>query len=121
MLEGYPVDTEGQKRPGAALWHGTVRLFEGAGFAVAARHCETRRRRPVARWSGAPSTDALSSAAPVAGLVGGGAVDSPGTRVDGSSTGAGRVPLVICCTSWSTASSPSPEPGDRMIVNEGWV
>ena len=37
-LEGYPVDTEGQKRPGAALWHGTVRLFEGAGFAVAARH-----------------------------------------------------------------------------------
>jgi GNAT superfamily N-acetyltransferase len=38
VLEGYPVDTEGQKRPGAALWHGTVRLFEGAGFAVAARH-----------------------------------------------------------------------------------
>lgn len=40
-LEGYPVDTEGQKRPGAALWHGTVRLFEGAGFVVAARHRES--------------------------------------------------------------------------------
>lgn len=37
-LEGYPVDTEGQKRPGAALWHGTVRLFESAGFSVVARH-----------------------------------------------------------------------------------
>ncbi len=37
-LEGYPVDTEGQKRPGAALWHGTVRLFEAAGFSVVARH-----------------------------------------------------------------------------------
>lgn len=37
-LEGYPVDTEGQKRPGAALWHGTVGLFEDAGFEVVARH-----------------------------------------------------------------------------------
>ncbi|HEY5980109.1 MAG TPA: GNAT family N-acetyltransferase [Microlunatus sp.] len=41
VLEGYPVDTEGQKRPGAALWHGTVRLFEGAGFTVTARHRES--------------------------------------------------------------------------------
>ncbi len=40
VLEGYPVETEGQKRPGAALWHGTVRLFEAAGFEVVARHCE---------------------------------------------------------------------------------
>lgn len=38
VLEGYPVDTEGQKRPGSALWHGTVGLFEGAGFTVVARH-----------------------------------------------------------------------------------
>lgn len=37
-LEGYPVDTEGQKRPGAVLWHGTIRLFEAAGFEVVARH-----------------------------------------------------------------------------------
>lgn len=40
-LEGYPVDTEGQKRPGAALWHGTVRLFEAASFEVVARHRDT--------------------------------------------------------------------------------
>lgn len=38
MLEGYPVETDGQKRPGAVLWHGTVRLFEAAGFEVVARH-----------------------------------------------------------------------------------
>lgn len=40
VLEGYPVDTEGQKRPGAALWQGTVGLFERAGFEVVARHRE---------------------------------------------------------------------------------
>lgn len=40
VLEGYPVDTEGEKRPGAALWHGTVGLFERAGFDVVARHRE---------------------------------------------------------------------------------
>jgi GNAT superfamily N-acetyltransferase len=50
-LEGYPVDTEGQKRPGAALWHGTVRLFEAAGFEVVARHRElpTSAGRAVVR------------------------------------------------------------------------
>jgi GNAT superfamily N-acetyltransferase len=31
-LEGYPVDTEGVRRPGSALWYGTLRLFEAAGF-----------------------------------------------------------------------------------------
>ena len=40
VLEGYPVDTDGQKRPGAALWHGTVGLFERAGFEVVARYRE---------------------------------------------------------------------------------
>ncbi|HEU5484052.1 MAG TPA: GNAT family N-acetyltransferase [Microlunatus sp.] len=40
VLEGYPVETDGQKRPGAALWHGTSRLFESAGFEVVARHRE---------------------------------------------------------------------------------
>ena len=40
VLEGYPVETDGQKRPGAALWHGTVGLFEAAGFEVVARHRE---------------------------------------------------------------------------------
>lgn len=39
-LEGYPVETDGQKRPGAALWHGTVGLFDAAGFEVVARHRE---------------------------------------------------------------------------------
>lgn len=41
VLEGYPVDTEGQKRAGASLWHGTVGLFEAAGFEVVARHRES--------------------------------------------------------------------------------
>jgi GNAT superfamily N-acetyltransferase len=41
VLEGYPVDTEGQKRPGSSLWHGTVRLFESAGFGVVVRHRES--------------------------------------------------------------------------------
>jgi GNAT superfamily N-acetyltransferase len=41
VLEGYPVDTEGQKRPGAALWRGTVGLFEAADFEVVARHRES--------------------------------------------------------------------------------
>lgn len=40
VLEGYPVDTDGQKRPGAALWHGTVGLFEQAGFEPVTRHRE---------------------------------------------------------------------------------
>lgn len=40
VLEGYPVDTEGQKRAGAALWHGTLTMFEAAGFEVVARHRE---------------------------------------------------------------------------------
>lgn len=40
VLEGYPVDTGGQKRPGAALWHGTVGMFERAGFDVVGRHRE---------------------------------------------------------------------------------
>jgi GNAT superfamily N-acetyltransferase len=53
VLEGYPVDTEGQKRPGSALWHGTVRLFEGAGFTVVARHRDspTATGRAVVRRS----------------------------------------------------------------------
>jgi GNAT superfamily N-acetyltransferase len=41
VIEGYPVDTEGQKRAGASLWHGTVGLFERAGFEVVARHRES--------------------------------------------------------------------------------
>jgi GNAT superfamily N-acetyltransferase len=64
VLEGYPVDTEGQRRPGAALWHGTVGLFEAAGFEVVSRHRESptaigravvRRTLRVGRHSGCPS------------------------------------------------------------------
>ena len=40
MLEGYPVDTSGGRRPGSDLWRGTLSLFEGAGFEVVA----TRRQ-----------------------------------------------------------------------------
>ena len=39
LLEGYPVDHGGDRRPSADLWRGPRRLFEAAGFAVVAtRH-----------------------------------------------------------------------------------
>jgi GNAT superfamily N-acetyltransferase len=44
LLEGYPVDHGVERRPGAALWRGPRRLFEGAGFAVA----DTRQANAVA-------------------------------------------------------------------------
>jgi GNAT superfamily N-acetyltransferase len=38
VIEGYPVDVvDRQKMSSADLYHGTVTLFEGAGFTVAAR------------------------------------------------------------------------------------
>ncbi|MCU1505721.1 MAG: hypothetical protein QOG18_959 [Microbacteriaceae bacterium] len=38
VIEGYPVDTAERQKVGAAdLYHGTVTLFESAGFDVAAR------------------------------------------------------------------------------------
>jgi ribosomal protein S18 acetylase RimI-like enzyme len=38
MIEGYPVDVAATSKTSAAeLYHGTVSLFEGAGFTVAAR------------------------------------------------------------------------------------
>jgi GNAT superfamily N-acetyltransferase len=36
-IEGYPMDTEGEKKSSADLYHGTVTLFTNAGFEVIAR------------------------------------------------------------------------------------
>ena len=39
LLEAYPVDHGGERRPSADLWRGPRRLFEAAGFTViATRH-----------------------------------------------------------------------------------
>lgn len=68
VLEGYPVETEGQKRAGASLWHGTVGLFQRAGFDVVARHREapTAAGRAVVRrlvpGGGDPSSPTGSAA-----------------------------------------------------------
>jgi GNAT superfamily N-acetyltransferase len=48
-VEGYPVDTEGERRPSGDLFTGTVTLFAGAGFTVhsgqsAGRRVVMRRR-----------------------------------------------------------------------------
>lgn len=46
LLEAYPIDTKGKRRAEAALFTGTQRLFEKAGFTVVARRKE---RRPMMR------------------------------------------------------------------------
>jgi GNAT superfamily N-acetyltransferase len=45
-IEGYPVDTRGQRRPSAALYTGTLDLFARAAFAEAFRRSP---HRPVVR------------------------------------------------------------------------
>ena len=45
-LEGQPVDTGGERRPGANLYHGTLAMFRAAGFTEIAR---PRPHRPVVR------------------------------------------------------------------------
>jgi GNAT superfamily N-acetyltransferase len=45
-LEGQPVDTGGERHPGANLYHGTLSMFEATGFAEVAR---PRPDRPVMR------------------------------------------------------------------------
>ena len=40
-LEGYPVDTAGERRSSSDLYHGTVSMFADAGFA------EVRRPKPT--------------------------------------------------------------------------
>jgi len=43
-IEGYPVDTEGERRPASNIYTGTLELFARAGFEVA--YCR-RPNRPV--------------------------------------------------------------------------
>ena len=45
-IEGYPVDTDGQRRSASDVYTGTLELFSGAGFEVAYRR---RPNRPVVR------------------------------------------------------------------------
>ncbi|HEU5475804.1 MAG TPA: GNAT family N-acetyltransferase [Actinophytocola sp.] len=42
LVEGYPVDTAGERRPSADLYHGTLSLFLAAGFRMVQRR-GTRR------------------------------------------------------------------------------
>ena len=51
MLEAYPVDTAGEKIAPANAYHGTLRMFEKAGFAVAERRQwnKTSPVRPIVR------------------------------------------------------------------------
>lgn len=47
IVEGYPVDTSGGKRPSGDLFTGVPSMFEAAGFREVARRSPTR---PVMRW-----------------------------------------------------------------------
>jgi GNAT superfamily N-acetyltransferase len=50
VVEAYPVDTAGGRRPGADLFTGTLAMFERAGFAEVGR----RGGRPIVRRSVSP-------------------------------------------------------------------
>ncbi|WP_338729365.1 GNAT family N-acetyltransferase [Haladaptatus sp. DJG-WS-42] len=47
VLEGYPVDPQGERVSATSAWHGLVDVFEEAGFVAVARRKETR---PVMRF-----------------------------------------------------------------------
>jgi len=51
LLEAYPADTLGQKIPAANAYHGTLSMFESAGFEVVARRQFNRTTpvRPIVR------------------------------------------------------------------------
>jgi GNAT superfamily N-acetyltransferase len=51
MLEAYPVDTAGEKIAAANAFHGTLRMFERAGFTVVERRQwnKTSPIRPIVR------------------------------------------------------------------------
>lgn len=55
VVEGYPVDTRGARRPGETVFQGTLALFERAGFTVAYRRKDDRPvvRRALRRPAGA--------------------------------------------------------------------
>jgi GNAT superfamily N-acetyltransferase len=46
IAEGYPVDTAGGRKDNAAMYHGSLGLFEDAGFEVVVRRKDTR---PIVR------------------------------------------------------------------------
>ncbi len=46
VVEGYPVDTKGERYPAAFAFHGTVETFEAAGFREVERRSPTR---PIVR------------------------------------------------------------------------
>jgi GNAT superfamily N-acetyltransferase len=49
VIEGYPVDAKGARKPSAELYHGTASMFAAAGFEEVARRSPTRpmmRRSP---------------------------------------------------------------------------
>ena len=50
-LEGYPSDTQGRKIPAANAYHGTLSMFESAGFEVVALRQANRSSpvRPIVR------------------------------------------------------------------------
>ena len=51
LLEAYPVDTSGGRVPSANVYHGTLSMFERAGFRVAERRQATKTSapRPIVR------------------------------------------------------------------------
>ena len=51
LLEGYPVETDGQRVPAASAYKGTVGMFGGAGFKVVERRQANRTSsvRPIVR------------------------------------------------------------------------
>jgi GNAT superfamily N-acetyltransferase len=51
LLEAYPIDHAGQRRPGADLWRGTLSMFEAAGFTevAAGRQNAKSPRRSIMR------------------------------------------------------------------------
>lgn len=51
ILEAYPSDVKGKKVPAANLYHGSLSMFEDAGFEVVARrqHSRTTPVRPIVR------------------------------------------------------------------------
>ena len=51
ILEGYPSDVKGRKVPAANLYHGSLSMFEDAGFEVVARRQFNRTStvRPIVR------------------------------------------------------------------------
>ena len=65
MLEAYPIEiTEGQRIPSANAFHGTLAMFERAGFNVVGRRTTpgTKRPRPVVRRAIRPRRTATRGA-----------------------------------------------------------